>query len=812
MATVSAEIRLRPVRFGFLVRPDDSQRTQRIFRVNTCLWGGMFNPIIPVFTRVPDWWERKPRIPEAASQIVNGYVDFFEPDFVVEAEPGLARSVGFNRKRILQLDEILANDNSRDSEGYGLSVLALYRKLFKEEFQFIRRQSVEATRVIPKKKIFAPLAACLFGDFPVERDLAHFGKSFQESFHPKEILLDAKAFQEYLQSPQLISPLTIGHKGIEVSYQGGEWPALFVLDATKSRDLVDYWNLRGVRGNVIPAPIQWLAELSPFFKDLITRNHRPLPGNTHGVMLHLTVMFSRSIPEHVAKDLHRLHLQVGAPGANCVQFFYPNIWRPSPSFTTRSTRPILSAGTSRADASREADGVALRFSTLAPSFADRYGNNHRWVNVVQFDDWKGEIATTFPCNVREGKFPSFGNFAEEEYFGTEGYVAFMRYKESTEHWRLMTGSEAFEQWFKSRGISVRASPSGRSTQQIIQAFDGFWGVRSIANEGVIRLLNEMARSLSKSAHIGEFKNRVKAAGQGDIWREKSFETLVKRRAVQLGLEIRCAKCDGWTWFSLAQIDYKVTCDRCLKEYEFPVHDPANSRHARWAYRVVGPFALADYAVGGYAAALAIRLFADLIGGRDTDVSWSAGRILKLPDDQEIEADFVLWYQRKELLGLRYSTDTVFGEVKSWGSKGTLEVKDVFEEQDVARMKRLAEEFPGSILVFATLREGTQLAPAEIKRLRKLAEWGRHREKRRSRAPVIVLTATELFSSYDLGMTWKNKGGKHKEFADAPPHFDPTNLRRLAEATQQLYLKMPTYWEWLEAAWKRKVQRERRRSS
>ena len=38
MSNVSVSLRLRPIRFAFLVRPDDAKRTLEIFRFNTCLW------------------------------------------------------------------------------------------------------------------------------------------------------------------------------------------------------------------------------------------------------------------------------------------------------------------------------------------------------------------------------------------------------------------------------------------------------------------------------------------------------------------------------------------------------------------------------------------------------------------------------------------------------------------------------------------------------------------------------------------------------------------------------------------------------
>ena len=153
----------------------------------------------------------------------------------------------------------------------------------------------------------------------------------------------------------------------------------------------------------------------------------------------------------------------------------------------------------------------------------------------------------------------------------------------------------------------------------------------------------------------------------------------------------------------------------------------------------------------------------------------------------MEADFVLWQQRKNAFGLDYPTETVFGEAKSF--------KGLFNQHDVKTMNQLAERFPGSILVFAALKEGEDFSNKEIERLKKLAQWGREydEERQQSRAPVIILTGTELFTEYSLKQSWEEKGGKHEELiksAAISARLD--NLRILADLTQQLYLGMPSY--------------------
>jgi hypothetical protein len=105
------------------------------------------------------------------------------------------------------------------------------------------------------------------------------------------------------------------------------------------------------------------------------------------------------------------------------------------------------------------------------------------------------------------------------------------------------------------------------------------------------------------------------------------------------------------------------------------------------------------------------------------------------------------------------------------------------------MRKLAEKFPGAFLVFATLKDA--LSDAEKAEIGQLATWGRERlADRRSRAPVIVLTGLELFSSWHINESWKTHGGQHAKFVE-PASVCLDNLWTLAEFTQQLYLGLPS---------------------
>jgi hypothetical protein len=200
------------------------------------------------------------------------------------------------------------------------------------------------------------------------------------------------------------SALRMGTSGLDVDFNDQSEPTLFILDAQEPKDLLDFWNYRAVHRSGLAIPVQWLSELSDFCKEFIVQNHRPLPGNSHGVMIHPISMFSRSIPEKEIEALHSNYLKLDKDGANTLQTWYPPIWRPSPGFVVRKTRPTIAAAEKRVTVTvnLEADKPSIQFEALQPDFAVRFGGNACWANVVRMRDWgsKDRIATVFPTDFR----------------------------------------------------------------------------------------------------------------------------------------------------------------------------------------------------------------------------------------------------------------------------------------------------------------------------------------------------------------------------------------------------------------------------
>src|ERR1700722_1031742 len=120
----SATVTIRPLRFAFLVKATDKACLRRVFQINSGLWGGTFNFIIPYVAKLPNVLHQ-PYVRKQISAIafMNGMIEAAQPDFLVEMEKGMANGLTFPSARILSLNELIARDERRAA--YGIDMRSL---------------------------------------------------------------------------------------------------------------------------------------------------------------------------------------------------------------------------------------------------------------------------------------------------------------------------------------------------------------------------------------------------------------------------------------------------------------------------------------------------------------------------------------------------------------------------------------------------------------------------------------------------------------------------------------------------------------
>jgi hypothetical protein len=148
-------VKCRPLRLAFLIPPDKTALRKAI-QVNSTLWGGTYNPIIPLYAQVPKTWRMYPGQKVVMKDRVPGYFRAFDPDVLVDGTGGkLPPYVADLGRPTISIDNIWSDFLSDKQDGapqYGVGVFELLSGIFKEYFEVVHRfPSKVAFPVIPKE-------------------------------------------------------------------------------------------------------------------------------------------------------------------------------------------------------------------------------------------------------------------------------------------------------------------------------------------------------------------------------------------------------------------------------------------------------------------------------------------------------------------------------------------------------------------------------------------------------------------------------------------------------------------------------------
>ena len=510
-------------------------------RICACLWGGAYNPIIPVFRNRPRDW--RPDLPDSltGAQIGRGYVEFFEPDVFVEAEPrlleriglGVLRGTGGIRRSVISLDQLLACRRNRDwSElELGLGIMDVLKDVYESERRFQLRDAHSAYLV--HRRPGGGLVEVLFGLYPNDEPSSYFARAYGDVFKPAVVEATPDVWiKVYMEGG--VSPLGLTSYRLERQPSSRRNPKIFVFNPAKATDLVDLWNLRIEPGAVLPVPLDWWPELTGEISRHITAAHRPLEGVRHGVMNSTIVEFARSTTEDCQRacmDLLGPRLPPGSWGSKTSR---TPVWERHRGEGLELFRPVRVVAQEKTLALTVTDGdpPTTEFPNLAPDFASLYGHHHaRWVNVVSLVSFRrDEIATVLPLNVTDSAWHELGSLFARVVVGTEGWSFPQRFKDSAQTISLYTQEHAVVASLEHLGVKAGLSDAGQIAKQVLQHLRGLNGLHLLAYPATLELLNEMAvrRRIRKHGEVeveDAFHPRTRSVKQ---WRDHLAERCKRR--------------------------------------------------------------------------------------------------------------------------------------------------------------------------------------------------------------------------------------------------------------------------------------------
>lgn len=791
MNDIDIVLRLRPTRFAFLVRPENKQALKKIFQINTCIWGGTFNPVIPFFSSRPVWWDRNGGLREDPTQITKGYIKFFKPDFIVETERGTAKKFGVSEKYVLWIDDILSQNN-QTKNGYGLNAFHVYKSLFHEVFKFTMRSDIPCFNIVTNDKDLELFSAAIFGSFPDDGALNYIKSAYDRVFDPKQQNITSKLLLDSFDK-ELIFPLKISAYKLQDIDQFSRWdPVILIIDPTKPNDLIDMWNLRIFRRNFIVIPITWLNDCRDIIKNKIINSFKSFEQN--GLMALTTVMIGRSFGLKVREKIIKL-INADCNGRVVFEVNYPRIWCHS-LYLGRPDAPVQVEAKSLKTIAKISNDERkiIAINGIHPDFVEGWSTEElKWANEAIFSPFNNVINPgVIVDNLEYDNFPRNDyslSYNKDDVIRTNGRTIafFPSHVNLPTYMPFYNGTELFMDWLKIYGIESLPSRPGRIMTQMLNALKSFMNVRFLQDDAIVTTLNTMT------------VNGIRAGGDEttlDKWRDIAkqakctlrkdnvdfhLERLCELNVLHPGIRIECTVCGEFNWYPVDDgIKLILNCTHCFNNFNFPVARP--HKNAIWSYRSQGPFAVKNFALGSYTSIFAIKFLRMLLEFGETRVTWtcSLNQVIKGKNGGEKELfDFAMWWQPGSLH--EKDVKLIFGESKS-------KAKDCFKSKDIRNMKKLAVKFPGSTIIFATLKSA--LDDKEKRAIRNLAEWGRKFDKRKRsfRADVVVLTANELYSKKPWLIAWNALGGKHASLMATFMHQEDI-LDQLSNFTQQVYLDM-----------------------
>ncbi len=831
MINGTVNITQRPIKLAFLVDITDKNAVLEAIRVNSFLWGGAFNPIIPVYDRKPkilsnDFFFKR----EKNENVIKGYLNAYDPDFVVQLGKCAGKNIDIGGREKITVNDILSGLSDDGTIGYGIGLDEVLGYFYSKELKFVRKYppKIIKPKFPVRNKLFF---ASVFGDLSEDLD-KEFIKGYSEAFDIKTPTCNFSNYHELMDKNNLFLRR---FTSLYIDAIGGrpfDNRLLFFLDASNLIDIIDFWNLRALGIAVIPIPKQAgkTEAIKKFANDFINNSFRQHRFNPQ-IYFTATLQKGRSISEADAQDFLTF-LDIKLDDATkqskiSARFWYPRIWDEWAREKDGGESSEFEAKTAQRDLSGNLKSID--FKTLSPEFLARFGGHGtpRFANEIQLRTYGDTevLAEVMPQGDAE-LASKIGGYGHNEWrLSKKGLVYLSQHTEWTVHLPLPKAEPVFLDWMKSLGwTEAKISSAGHVGKQLIKHLGGIWGIETIRNEKLLGLLGtltgqdtllaslstkitKLEKSLKTTSHeeaskkVAEFLIELEDARQAKELKEgpilhnhllaeiskavsedrfkkdpnRYLERLMEINMFRLGVLIQCPICQKNSWYSLEELKYELQCPKCLDKFSPPVHSP--TKHMQWAYRPFGPFSLPNHASGNYSVLLTLRFFSKELDGAVTP---SMSFVLKKDAQPEFEVDLGMLFS-----GSKFSSSTVvpiFCDCKSWNK---------FDEKGIRDMENLGQQTPGAILVFSTFRKTLDvsdkfLLTALVKRSRK------NRMARKPFNQIMILTGTELFADFGPPECWENGTDEQKILAKTYRRYE--GIDELCDITQQMYLKFKPWHE------------------
>ncbi len=739
-----------------MVKEGDFRAALQAASLNAALWGGIYNPIVPL----------------TPIESRSGLIKEFDPDFLVNLTDAdlPAELTKRYEDRIIPAAGLVRTDEhtSRSELGLGFNILALIRYVHDKEVRF----SAEPTRaaIIAPQAVadWSEFVAFAYGSFHwLPKTDVSFDDVFQRGLRARTVDLPELTPPSHYET--LLLPLDFTGYGLRLFDGRASLSShiIFIGDHRNANDLIEFWNIRATGRTVVFVPAAAYRFFEPLIRFVAAEGHYPINQQAEN---NADLQKSPSINDKLFDEVCDWIVSLGlGPLPRCK-------WQPR--FGLEIERYIGDIHVAGIEAAQGEEISILEKGQMTPvklipppylaNEAVRKGQLSWAVEITMIGGGsEPEFMFSFPNEpaveqvVRHGMFGIPG----EVRLGHHGIVLQQDWSGSTLHIMPIRTKEVIYALFRQAGLEAEPSQPGQYAEQIVKKMGCLdSGCRVFKIRGVREVLDRLGDgSAFTKANIHDAVMSKTPDEHGTNWRSELyndlilrynqgcpldfgiiFDILLEKRILRPGFFFKCRNCFKEDWYHVSEFAEEYTCRFCFTSQR------VNFAAVRdWQYKADGLFRIPDSAQGSVAVILSLwRLehFSLSHSGR----YMTSQNLVAQDTGRRIEVDYA--YIIMETFDTSY--DLVLGQATRFGD---------FTDDDMRKMTELANRFHHKpYLAFSTLKD--RYSDADKARLLDLSKRGYR---------VIAFTREEL-DPYDL----------YKRF-DAAPHKYAMGLKELSENTLHL---------------------------
>lgn len=590
MGNTNINVMYKPLRIGFLIPEGDINALVQAATINSLLWGGINNPMIPIGADINQ---------------AKSLIEIFNVDTIFSIDDSIDLDKLYDKYSQIRYAQWIGHLNFLDEDwqvkgrkSYCLDILNIIDHIWNtrthawpsdKKSNYIK---VSWDAEDTEARIF-PL---LFGAFPKPDSV--FEQDFYEGLHSDKthILPNFDIPSSIIEKKHLIQ---LTSYQLQTDIQERHTDSLYVGSGSSFEDVLHFWNLRAAGIPVLFCNYNNLKRWSSFIQAYLEKLQERLQRRP------VNSKFGPDIIPVYYYGLKDSDIEVFRQSFNVnARFSSRNLKTPRSnrlSFPIKPVAPFLQERVVLANVERENSRYEVSCELPPLSFIDPNDQRARFQNFVAMFSPFTEFAYplhTIRVPLLRGLLEDFGRDIlfdpHNAVLQEEGIGLVTSSFRGSKNLHPISYDVLVERVLRYVGIKSELSQAGILAKTLVEQLGGLEGSRVLKIRGVRKLI----KAYSVNDNFDKGAARCHINDSGDIERfeslyikgakataELAFDTLLEKGLIRTGLDLQCAKCHLSNWLPVNRLDESWSCEYCGEKQ--PIATLLASSAGKWRFRKSG---------------------------------------------------------------------------------------------------------------------------------------------------------------------------------------------------------------------------------